>query len=148
LEPLNIDGNYAFYTIIGLLLAEQVLYYLDFTYIYKFGIKIKEIPVESLVLHERKIRMNFLRFTERKDSILIRFSPPFGAIPLPFVGIIEKQRNNRLKVKIGPATLASIAVLLFQLCAYGRFGEVFYGTLVLVFVYFIFVRTTRDTIRT
>lgn len=90
-----------------------------------------------------------MSFTKNRNDVLIRFSPPFGGVvPLPFVAMFKEQSNNKLIVKIGPATLALICILLLPSFSIAGFAKSFYGLVLLIFIFFIFVHRTRKTIRT
>lgn len=149
MDQISLNSDHFLYVAIALFLIEQFLYYANFYFIYKISIKLKKLPIERFVLRESKTQINFLRFTKRNDAVLIRFSPPFGGwVPLPFVGIVEESSNDKLIVKIGPATLILIATLLLPAGSTEEILEVFYGIVFLFMVFLIFVRTTRETIRT
>ena len=113
-----------FYILLILVFIEQIFYFYFYKYPYRYGILVKTISIpnlESLFFSKEKsdkYKNLTIKMDDQNKELYLHYRYPFGLLgPLFFVGQMQKDRSNKLMIRVGYIFLIlilSIAVLSFS----------------------------------
>lgn len=113
-----------FYILLILVLIEQILYFCFYKYPYRYGILVKTISMPNLgslfFCKEKstKYKNLIIKKDDQNSELYVHYRYPFGILgPLFFVGQMQKDRSNELKIRVGYIffiLILTIAVLSFS----------------------------------
>ena len=110
-----------FHSLILLTVIEQVFYLFTGSYIYRYGVSVKKMPIidQNIIqrLTTKPLEQSNLsvKTNEKKKEIYLRYRYPFGVWgPLLFVGQIKMRKPNTMQVRVGIFTGILALFLLFS----------------------------------
>ena len=124
----------------SLFIIEQIFYRFLGSYPYRFGILLKTLSISGLVIFiqsKKKKRTDRLAIkrNDRKKETYIRYKYPFAVIgPLLFVGQI-KDKENKIRIRIGPIS----AIFILSLLSVPIISDGSYGLINVLIIIFLIV---------
>lgn len=139
-------GRKIFFGFAILFLIEQVFYWFLGSYPYRLGLLIKKISIPDLSMSDwdlmRQERGSLsIKVNNMRKEVYLRYKYPFGIFgPLLFVGQIDYNNSDILKIRVGPLSAIFILYVLISPLFSGNFHQLINSFIIALIVGWFYLR--------